>query len=182
MCPWDLLSRIFLSDPFLSIQTCLWRCLSKSGYWMTWRCQIQEWGTIGNCLSLYHMYWSASLLSADIIASKSHWACWNLLPGSYVAHFKSLFCCWDCACNPAFSNCSLVGLDLSDFIRLLHPIWGHTHVFIFYGPPLSGPCKSVPGCITPLAVLMSRNKNSVGRNFNTSKDTLGFDEEINKLL
>ena len=117
MCTWDLLSRIFLSDPFLSIQTCLWRCLSKSGCWMTWRCLIQEWGTIGNCLSLYHMYWSASLLSADIIASKSHWAHWNRLLGSYVAHFKSLFCCWDCICNPAFSNCSLVGLDLSWTIK-----------------------------------------------------------------
>jgi len=144
MCTWDLLSRIFLSDPFLSIQTCLWRCLSKSGCWMTWRCLIQEWGTIGNCLSLYHMYWSASLLSADIIASKSHWAHWNRLLGSYVAHFKSLFCCWDCICNPAFSNCSLVGLDLSDFIRLLHPIWGNTHVFIFCHPALSGSYKSVP--------------------------------------
>lgn len=34
----------------------------------------------------------------------------------------------------------------------------------------------------PSPVLISRNKNSVGRNFNTSKDTLGFNEDINKLL
>lgn len=83
---------------------------------------------------------------------------------------KMFLCYWNCICNPAFSNCFLVGSDLSDFTGLYtvpQAIWMYLSSLV---SALSDPCKYCPSFITLLPVLISRNKKFILGNLSTSKD------------
>lgn len=146
MWTWRLLSRDFLSNPFLRIQICQWTCLDKCGCQMTWGHLVKDGDTLGE-LSLHHMHCSASLLFADHFTSGSLGL--GLTRDSRGSISKRFLCCWNCICNPVFSNCFLVRSDLSDFTRL-YTLSKATLVFFSSLVCRIRSLQTLTGCITRL--------------------------------
>ena len=119
MCTWDLLSRAFLSDPFLRVQVCQWRCLDQSGYQVTWHL-VKEGAAVGELsVSASHTLLSQPAVCRTPCQQDSlGFLGLGLTRVPCGSISKRFLCCWKCICNPAFSNFFLVGSDLSDFISL----------------------------------------------------------------